>query len=36
MEPGKRHFRVRTKDNRIFHLRYNERNKQWSLIEVQE
>ena len=32
-EPGKRHFQVRTKDNKLFQLCYNETNKQWSIIE---
>ena len=33
-EPGERHFQVRTKDNKLFHLCYNESQKQWSLIEL--
>ena len=33
-EPGERHFRVRTKDNRLFQLVYNEIEKHWSLIEL--
>jgi len=30
-EPGERHFKVRTQDNKFFHLCYNETQKQWSL-----
>ena len=33
-EPGERCFRVRTKDNKLFQLCYNERTKQWSLKEL--
>ncbi len=33
-EPGERHFQVRTKDNKLFRLRYNEIQKQWSLTEL--
>jgi hypothetical protein len=33
-EPGERHFRVRTRDNKLFRLCYNEIQKQWSLIEL--
>ena len=33
LEPGERHFQVRTKDNKVFQLCYNETEKQWSLIE---
>ena len=33
-EPGKRCFKVRTRDNKLFQLCYNETEKQWSLIEV--
>jgi len=33
-EPGEKHFQVRTKDNKLFHLRYNEVEKEWSLIEL--
>ena len=33
-EPGERHFQVRTKDNKLFQLGYNEREKGWSLIEL--
>jgi hypothetical protein len=34
LEPGKRYFQIRTGDNKIFRLCYNEKNKQWSLIEL--
>ena len=34
VEPGERHFQVRTKDNKIFRLCYNETEKQWSPVEV--
>lgn len=34
LEPGARHFQVRTRDNKSFHLCYNETNRQWSLIEL--
>jgi len=34
LEPGKRYFQVRTRDNKLFQLCYNETNKQWSLIEL--
>ena len=33
-EPGERHFQVRTRDNRLFQLCYNETNKQWSITEL--
>ena len=33
-EPGEKHFRVHTKDNKLFQLCYNETEKQWSLIEL--
>ena len=33
-EPGERHFKVRTRDNKLFQLCYNEVEKQWSLIEL--
>jgi len=33
-EPGERHFQVRTKDNKLFRLCYNETQRQWSLIEL--
>jgi hypothetical protein len=34
VEPGKRYFQVRTKDNKLIRLCYNEREDQWSLIEL--
>ncbi len=34
VEPGERRFQVRTKDNKMFKLCYNEIEKQWSLVEV--
>ena len=34
VEPGERHFQVRTKDNKLFKLCYNETQDQWSLIEL--
>ena len=33
-EPGERYFQVRTRDNKLFRLCYNEIQKQWSLIEL--
>ena len=33
-EPGKKYFQVRTKDNKLFQLCYNETEKEWSLIEL--
>ncbi len=33
-EPGERYFQVRTRDNKLFRLCYNELEKQWSLIEL--
>jgi hypothetical protein len=33
LEPGEKHFQVRTKDNKLFQLCYNETEKQWSLTE---
>ena len=36
LEPGKRYFRVRTGDNKLFQLCYNETEQQWSLIELVE
>jgi len=33
-EPGEKHFQVRTRDNKLFHLYYNETEKEWSLIEL--
>jgi hypothetical protein len=32
-EPGEKHFRIRTRDNKRFHLKNSEMNDQWSLIE---
>ncbi len=34
LEPGERYFQVRTRDNKLFRLYYNETDKQWSLIEL--
>jgi hypothetical protein len=31
-EPGERHFLVRTGDNKLFQLCYNEAEERWSLI----
>ena len=33
-EPGDKYFQVRTGDNKLFQLCYNETEKQWSLIEL--
>jgi hypothetical protein len=33
-EPGERYFQVRTRDNKLFRLCYNEIQKRWSLIEL--
>jgi len=33
-EPGERHFKVRTKDNKLFQLCYNEAQDHWSLTEL--
>ena len=33
-EPGKRHFQVRTGDNKMFRLCYNETENGWSLAEL--
>jgi hypothetical protein len=33
-EPGSRHFKVKTKDNKFFELCYNEAEEGWSLTEV--
>jgi hypothetical protein len=33
-EPGERYFQVRTKDNKLFRLCYNEAEDQWSLTEL--
>ncbi len=35
-EPREKHFQVRTKDNKLFQLYYNETEKEWSLIELVE
>ena len=34
LEPGERHFQVRTGDNKLFQLCYNETDNRWSIIEV--
>ncbi len=34
VEPGKRYFYVRTRDNKLFKLCYNETEDQWSLTEL--
>jgi len=31
-EPGERHFAVRTSENKLFHLCYNDFHKRWRLI----
>ena len=33
-EPGETYFQVRTRDNKLFRLCYNETEDQWSLIEL--
>ena len=33
-EPGEKHFRVRTRDNKFFQLCYNKAKDQWSLTEL--
>lgn len=33
-EPGERHFRVRTRDSKLFQLCYNEAKDRWSLNEL--
>ena len=33
-EPGERHFQVRTRDNKLFQLCYNETQDHWSLTEL--
>ena len=33
-EPGKKHFRVRTNDNKRFELCYNESKDEWLLLEL--
>jgi len=35
-EPGERHFRVKTRDNKLFQLCYNEAEERWSLTEVED
>ena len=35
LEPGKRCFQVRTKDNKLFKLCYNEIEEQWLLTELE-
>ena len=34
VEPGERHFQVRTGGNKLFQLCYNETDDRWSIIEV--
>ncbi|HEY92094.1 MAG TPA: hypothetical protein G4O07_09710 [Dehalococcoidia bacterium] len=34
LEPGKKCFRVRVGDNKLFRLCYNESNGQWSITEL--
>jgi len=34
VEPGKKYFQVRTKDNKMFNLCYNETEDRWSINEV--
>jgi hypothetical protein len=33
-EPGERHFQVRTQDNKLFELCYNEQKDEWALVEL--
>jgi len=33
-EPGERYFKVRTRENKLFKLCYNETQKQWSITEL--
>ncbi|HUV76025.1 MAG TPA: hypothetical protein VMW00_05205 [Dehalococcoidales bacterium] len=33
-EPGERYFKVRTGDNKLFKLCYNETQKRWSITEL--
>lgn len=33
-EPGERYFKVHTRNNKLFQLCYNEREKRWSVIEL--
>ncbi|MFC1977461.1 hypothetical protein ACFLWS_04260 [Chloroflexota bacterium] len=30
LEPGERHFQIRTRDNKLFQLCYNETEQRWS------
>ena len=34
LEPGKRYFQARTRDNRLFRLCYNEGEREWTLTEL--
>jgi hypothetical protein len=34
LEPGERHFQVRTKAHKLFQLCYNETQDRWSLTEL--
>ena len=34
VEPGERYFQVKTRDNKLFKLCYNETEDRWSLIEL--
>ena len=34
VEPGERYFQIRTRDNKLFKLCYNEAEDQWSLIKL--
>jgi len=34
LEPGERYFQVRTRDNKLFKLCYNEIQREWSLTEL--
>jgi hypothetical protein len=34
--PWERHFHVRTRDNKLFHLHYRGREEMWTLIELIE
>jgi hypothetical protein len=34
LEPGKRYFKIRSKDNKKFRLCYDENERQWSVIEL--
>ena len=33
-EPGEKHFQVRTRENKLFRLCYNETQKQWAITEL--